>query len=428
MGKAGNPDGADCARIGTSGTRGAFHLPPKQHWMIAKKSAINASNCQHSCRKETIVKIPLYYNDLTDIVMSFAEAALDSRKWLPAMELLGNRLGDVCCALELTDLRTGMTSMECSVDLGTQHLKLYEERIFHINPRVRAAMRLTVGTVADDRVLMDPEDPHSPEFLDWLEKTPYFYMTGGKVLDQDDQIGFFTCQYAKARGFPSEQDLRIHELLSPHLINVVEMSRALGARSVLDTTLAEHGLEASQCFLLLGANGDVLQCSSGMESLLRRTSLLTVRNRRLTALAASHRKAVDQLAAAVLSPERRLEAPSVLRLSGPHAPVGLVLRAIPVSPTSHPFDVFMPKALITVIDLDAQHHASCEDLKHLFELTTREADIAGLIGQGLMPDAIGRRLSISTHTVREHLQRIYGKVGVSRQTELALIIQRVSLG
>jgi DNA-binding CsgD family transcriptional regulator len=52
-------------------------------------------------------------------------------------------------------------------------------------------------------------------------------------------------------------------------------------------------------------------------------------------------------------------------------------------------------------------------------LTPRELEIAHLVAGGYETKAIARRLRISFHTVRVHLARIYAKLGLHKQTELA---------
>ena len=52
-------------------------------------------------------------------------------------------------------------------------------------------------------------------------------------------------------------------------------------------------------------------------------------------------------------------------------------------------------------------------------LTPRELEIACLVASGFESKEIARRLRISFHTVRVHLGRIYAKLGLHKQTELA---------
>jgi len=53
-------------------------------------------------------------------------------------------------------------------------------------------------------------------------------------------------------------------------------------------------------------------------------------------------------------------------------------------------------------------------------LTPRESEIVSLVTQGLRNKEIAEKLSISEQTVKNHLQNIYDKLGVSDRLELAL--------
>ena len=55
----------------------------------------------------------------------------------------------------------------------------------------------------------------------------------------------------------------------------------------------------------------------------------------------------------------------------------------------------------------------------LDDLTPREREVLGLICQGLDDKTIARRLDVSANTVRNHVARIYAKIGVNRRTAAA---------
>jgi DNA-binding NarL/FixJ family response regulator len=50
-------------------------------------------------------------------------------------------------------------------------------------------------------------------------------------------------------------------------------------------------------------------------------------------------------------------------------------------------------------------------------LTPREMEILALVGQGMSNKAIARRLAISTHTVKYHLEAVFTKLGVRSRAE-----------
>jgi DNA-binding NarL/FixJ family response regulator len=51
-------------------------------------------------------------------------------------------------------------------------------------------------------------------------------------------------------------------------------------------------------------------------------------------------------------------------------------------------------------------------------LSKREADVVGCLAEGLTNREIGERLDLSQHTIKNHMFRIFDKLGVSNRIEL----------
>lgn len=58
-------------------------------------------------------------------------------------------------------------------------------------------------------------------------------------------------------------------------------------------------------------------------------------------------------------------------------------------------------------------------------LTGRERDVVALVTEGLTNKEIGRRLEISPATVKVHVERIIGKLGVADRTQAAVLITQM---
>ncbi len=54
-------------------------------------------------------------------------------------------------------------------------------------------------------------------------------------------------------------------------------------------------------------------------------------------------------------------------------------------------------------------------------LTTRERQIVRVVAEGLTNKEIARRLRLAEGTVKVHLHRIYGKLGIGNRTALAIL-------
>jgi len=60
----------------------------------------------------------------------------------------------------------------------------------------------------------------------------------------------------------------------------------------------------------------------------------------------------------------------------------------------------------------------------LARLTARERQVLALMGEGLDPQAIARRLVVSRHTARGHVKNILMKLGAHSQLEAVVIATR----
>jgi len=65
--------------------------------------------------------------------------------------------------------------------------------------------------------------------------------------------------------------------------------------------------------------------------------------------------------------------------------------------------------------------------KLAFGLTPREREVLTLVSAGHANKEIARRCAVSEETVKHHLTRIFGKVGASNRTELAMLAARAGL-
>jgi DNA-binding CsgD family transcriptional regulator len=83
--------------------------------------------------------------------------------------------------------------------------------------------------------------------------------------------------------------------------------------------------------------------------------------------------------------------------------------------------------ILVVTTLDALNVPSADLVKVLFDLAPAEARVAALIGAGLSPRQAAKRLDLSEGNVRTTLKHVFGKIGVSRQNELAVLLTKLAL-
>jgi PAS domain S-box-containing protein len=82
--------------------------------------------------------------------------------------------------------------------------------------------------------------------------------------------------------------------------------------------------------------------------------------------------------------------------------------------------------ILIVTTLSAKGVPSLNLVQSLFALAPAEARVATLVGSGLSPRQAAKKLGISEGNVRTTLKRVFARVGVSRQSELAVLLSKLT--
>ncbi len=234
-----------------------------------------------------------------------------------------------------------------------------------------------------------------------------------------------------SRDFGSEEKTLCTRLV-PHL------ERALQIHGRLQATESERNLYADTVdhfavgTILLDANGQVVRMNHVAERVVREQDGLTLREGRLHTADRNSAHELKRLIKQALAAQRSeqpsmVEALSVDRPSG-RGKIGLLIRPVP---GSHWGDGKLAPAIAVFIrQPDDGPVVSPEILQNLFGFTKAEASVACLLAEGLSVEDTARSLGSSIHTTRSHLRSLFSKTGVSRQTELVLLVVRsaASLG
>jgi DNA-binding CsgD family transcriptional regulator len=92
-------------------------------------------------------------------------------------------------------------------------------------------------------------------------------------------------------------------------------------------------------------------------------------------------------------------------------------------------DQLLNQARGIVLAIDAENNGPPDPalIRDVLGLTLGEARVASLIGTGRSPREAAEKLGITEETARTTLKRVFSKVGVSRQGELAALLTRLIL-
>ena len=107
----------------------------------------------------------------------------------------------------------------------------------------------------------------------------------------------------------------------------------------------------------------------------------------------------------------------------------VVIYLLPISAPTTPGEHFVTnaRAIVLAIEQKSGEPADPAVVRDVLGLTLGEARIAALVGSGLPPREAAERLGIAEETARSVLKRVFGKVGISRQSELVALLSKLVL-
>jgi DNA-binding CsgD family transcriptional regulator len=121
--------------------------------------------------------------------------------------------------------------------------------------------------------------------------------------------------------------------------------------------------------------------------------------------------------------------PRPMLVERPSAARPLTIYVLPLSGVRTPEQEFLThaRALILAIDPGDGEPPDPALVRDVLGLTLSEARLAALVGTGLGTGQAAKRLGITEGTARTALKRVFQKVGVSRQSELAALLTKLIL-
>lgn len=237
-------------------------------------------------------------------------------------------------------------------------------------------------------------------------------------------------QRAASRPPYSDDEVELMTRLGRH----VEQSLRLSIR-LLDAELANVGLGEALARLNIGVFvldglGRIVFANPAGERLIG--SGLAVVDQRLTTGMVNRTALESALSATLDAATADLidKPPRSILIHRPPSDRPLTLYVLPVKGQFDPaIGQFLTRARAIVLAIDQAPHEPPDPavVRDVLGVTLGEARVAALVGSGLPPREAAERLGISEETARTVLKRVFSKLGVSRQSELAGLLTRLVL-
>jgi DNA-binding CsgD family transcriptional regulator/PAS domain-containing protein len=363
-------------------------------------------------------------------VEAIYDAAPDPSHWPVALQAIADCFGDVGAFLiyEREDGEFGA--------LGSASLKLLQEdyvREFGTQD-LRALRARDRGYYLGREGLTDfdvvsSEEMESHPFYRMLARHGLKYFVAAIVSPEPRINASIAVQRSIEKAPYSEREIDLMVRLGRHAEKSLKLSTAL-----LDAELANLGLREALGRLGIGvfaldALGRVVFSNPAADRLTG--DGLSVINGQLHFAPSASRSDIENLLYQILrgDPQDTIAEPKPMLIERTRNPRPLTVYVLPIGATRTPAQEFLTHArgLVLVIDPRTDDPPDPALVRDVLGLTLSEARIASLVSTGLRPGQAAEKLGITEETARSALKRVFAKVGVSRQSELAALLTKLIL-
>jgi DNA-binding CsgD family transcriptional regulator/PAS domain-containing protein len=246
------------------------------------------------------------------------------------------------------------------------------------------------------------------------------------VLRDPDRIGVFAVNRHDSVGIVTDREIEIMRMLAPHLRRAVTISDLIDIKA-LEAHVLSATLNSFQTgVIVVATDGRVLHANDAARAMFDSGGPVRSINGRLTTNKSEASEELAHALALACNNEAGIGATGIgIALTGPSGEAA-VAHVLPLA-TGDLRTRLMPTATAAVfvsksnIPLPTDMNA----IGQAFVLTSAETHLLEHLAQGATLTEISSALGISLATAKTHLSHIFSKTGVTRQTDLIALVNRL---
>ena len=361
--------------------------------------------------------------EFSRVVSGIYAAATTPHHWERALREIYRTFDGICSGLLMTD--GGAWSLDNST-LPAGAAQSYAEYYYRLDRVLADVERGPPGAVRTGSELM-PLVQRTEFYEDWLRPLAIEDGLFVRLTSGPGPACLIVAAPKRSESFDTPQRVKLLNGLVPHLQQAVRTQDKLAALADRAVELAGALEVVRRGVIIVAGEHRVINLNSAAERIVRAEDGLCMRSGRIaaTSMRADQelRRAIHNALAAECSTVRAGESLTCARLSGKRP---YVIHVLP----SHRRDVDEPPrqqmALVLIIDPEEEPECAIALLRRLYRLTEGEAEVALHLMHGADLKQISESLSISSATVRTHLQHVFDKTDTHRQAQLVRLLLTLS--
>jgi DNA-binding CsgD family transcriptional regulator len=362
-------------------------------------------------------------DELLDLIY---DAATDDALWTQALIRIADLTGSLGGMIIGIDNRTHAVPVIHNARMSDDSHRVYRERHF-VNPWWHYMHTCPSGKAVQSEDIVPLEDLKRTDFFNEVlrpQGMAHNFMVPLSTKP-DLQIGFNICR-SESQGRLSEDGVRLFNALYPHLRRSLLLGFRLDGYRELQSAAFRVLDRLSTGIVLLDARARPVFMNAAATGMSRPGGAFRTSPGGIAISSLPHALKLERLV------QRALAGAPLGVMTIPHPADGRLLSVL-VSPLrSRDLDRFRDAGmrdaaiLLQVTDPLAVSEVPPDWLREAYGLTRAEAKVALGVSVGCAIPQLAIQLGLSANTVKTHLRRVFIKAGISRQSELALLV--ASLG
>ncbi len=364
---------------------------------------------------------------LQTLISEIYNSALEPARWSATLANLANAFGGNAVAFSGKDFRENCPTFIIQTGFCDEIVKLYTEHYVKGDLRFAVGQHLPAGSIIHEQMFItEAEIDRSEYYQEFLAPFDFRYHAGAVLENSSDVVAAVTLQRSSRAGAFASEDIKRFSLLLPHFQRALLIQQRLETLQRREQMLIEVLDRLPTGVMILDGHTKPVVMNRAAESIIAYgdglrsgpDGLAACRPRETAAL----RKLVSDALASVTG--RGTVAGHSLHLSRPSGKRPLIAWVVPSgSALMLELTLAGPHVLLFVADPETRPQvALAPAFIRFYGLTPTEARLLQVLVNGATPENAQVEFGISMATVRKHLQTIFGKAGVNRQTDLVRLV------
>jgi DNA-binding CsgD family transcriptional regulator/PAS domain-containing protein len=362
---------------------------------------------------------------LLGVVEAIYGSALDPAHWPDALERVAELLSSQHAHFFIADSRTMIPTL-AAVGRSMPESLLREFHAYYqaLDPRTEAGLRLPAGVFYPDFTLCDPVAFERSEFYnDFYRRCGSRWMAGAMLERTEHHTTGFAIVRTPHQGPFEPRDLRLLELLRPHLSQAARMHRRLvgQARQLAIDVAAFDRLAVG--IVLLDPCGRVVRWNRAAQEIFSAGDGLHLGWKGFEASSRRADSALQKALAAATSVDPLPPQPAALAIERPSLERPYEVLIAPLFAETSPSFPSEAGILVLITAPGSASELPAQLLARLHGLTPAEARVAVALAAGRSLAEIAEASGYTREAARGHLKQIFQKTGTHRQAELVALLR-----